>query len=71
MDALPGQNRSWFRSVDGRRFGRDIAALVLIKVAALIALYCAFVAAQPRIDTSPAALRAHLGDAIATKDDGP
>ena len=71
MDAVAGQNRSWFRSVEGRRFGREVAVLVLIKLAALIVLYCAFVAVQPRIDTSPAALRTHLGDATAPKDGGP
>lgn len=69
MDAVHRQSRSWFRSAAGKRFGLEIAALVMAKIAALIVLYCAFVAAQPRVDTSPAALRAHVaGDAAATGD---
>lgn len=69
MDAVDRQTRSWFRSPAGIRFGLEVAALVLAKLAALVVLYYAFVASQPRIDTSPAALRAHVaGDATRTGD---
>ena len=68
MDAAHSQaGRSWFRSAAGIRFGVEIAAIVLAKIAALILLYLAFVVAQPRIDTSPAALRNHVaGDDVAS-----
>ena len=69
MDAAPRQTASWFRSAPGIRFGLEIAALVLAKLLALSVLYYAFVAAQPRVDTSPDALRAHVaGDATKTGD---
>jgi hypothetical protein len=53
------------------RFGLEIGALVLAKLVALIVLYYAFVAAQPHIDTSPAALRAHVAGAAAGNGGGP
>ena len=53
-------DRSWFRSAAGRRFGLEIAVIVLAKIAILVVLYLAFVATQPRTDTSPASMRAHM-----------
>lgn len=60
MNAVHRTDRSWFRSAEGVRYGLEIAAIVLAKIALLVLLYFAFVASQPRADTSPAALRAHL-----------
>ncbi len=60
MDPRERQTRSWFRSAAGIRFGLEVAAIVLAKIAVLVLLYLAFVAPQPRVDTSPAALRDHV-----------
>lgn len=48
---------SWFRSHAGRRYGRDFAWLIVIKLVLLTLLYFIFVAPQPRMDTSPATIR--------------
>lgn len=61
--------RSWFRSDHGRRYGRDIAIIVVLKLVLLIALYVFFVAPQPRADTSPDATRQHLLDNPPNSDD--
>lgn len=53
-------DRSWFRTAAGRRFGVEIGLIVLAKAALLTLLYFALVAPQPRADTSPAAMRAHV-----------
>jgi hypothetical protein len=53
-------DHSWFRTSAGLRFGVEIGLIVLAKVALLTLLYFAFVASQPRADTSPAAMRAHV-----------
>jgi hypothetical protein len=67
MNAVVRQaDRSWFRSAAGRRFGLEIAIIVLAKIAILVLLYLAFVAAQPRADTSPASMRAHMLSGIGT-----
>ena len=65
MDAESRQTSSWFRSAAGIRFGLEIGALVLAKLVALAVLYYAFVAAQPHVDTSPAALRTHVAGVAA------
>ncbi|MDR3387359.1 MAG: hypothetical protein P4L92_09930 [Rudaea sp.] len=54
---------SWFVSRSGRRYGLELAAVVLAKLVALAILYFAFIAPQPRTDLSPAALQDHLLDA--------
>jgi hypothetical protein len=53
-------DRSWFRSAAGLRFGVEVGVIVLAKLAALVLLYFAFIAPQPRVDASPAATRAHV-----------
>jgi hypothetical protein len=53
-------DRSWFRTAAGRRFGVEIGLIVLAKAALLTLLYFTLVAPQPRADTSPAAMRAHV-----------
>jgi hypothetical protein len=69
MNSANPPERSWFRSAEGVRLGLEIAALVAAKIGLLVVLYLAFVAAQPRADTSPAALRDHvLAPAAATED---
>jgi hypothetical protein len=61
MNAASGQDdRSWFRSAAGLRFGAEIGLILAAKLALLALLYFAFVAPQPRADTSAAALRAHV-----------
>lgn len=50
---LPDPAPSWFRSVEGRRYGRHFLWLIALKIALLVALYFIFIARQPRADTSP------------------
>ena len=60
---------SWFRSAHGRRYGREMAVVVLAKLVALLLLYFLLFAPQPRTDTSPASMRAHVLDAPAAVHD--
>jgi hypothetical protein len=61
MNAVVRQaDRSWFRSAAGLRYGIEIAVIVLAKLAILVLLYLVFIAPQPRADTSPASVRAHM-----------
>ena len=53
-------DRSWFRSAAGLRFGIEVGVIVLAKFVVLVLLYVVFVAPQPRADTSPASMRAHV-----------
>jgi hypothetical protein len=52
-------DRSWFRSRQGLRLAGELAVIILAKVIALVLLYL-FLFAQPRVQTSPAAIRDHL-----------
>ncbi|MBS0583202.1 MAG: hypothetical protein JSS42_08890 [Proteobacteria bacterium] len=49
----PDRASSWFRSVEGRRYGRHFFWLIALKIGLLAALYFVFIARQPRADTSP------------------
>jgi hypothetical protein len=49
----PAPASSWFRSVEGRRYGRHFLGLIALKIVLLTALYFVFIAQQPRADTSP------------------
>ena len=61
MNALVHQaDRSWFCSAAGLRFGAEVGVIVLAKLAVLVLLYAVFIAPQPRADTSPASVRAHV-----------
>jgi len=61
MNAVVRQaDRSWFRSAAGLRFGIEVGVIVLAKLAVLVLLYVVFIAPQPRADTSPASVRAHV-----------
>jgi len=53
--------RSWFRSPLGVRLAFELAAVILAKIIALILLYL-LLFAQPRVQTSPAAMRDHLAE---------
>ncbi|MBS0320244.1 MAG: hypothetical protein JSR18_06855 [Proteobacteria bacterium] len=53
----------WFRSRGGRRYGRDIAVLLVLKLVLLALLWALAVRPAPRADTSPAAVAHHLGGA--------
>lgn len=55
--------RSWFRSPAGLRLALELAAVVLAKIVFLTLLYFAFFA-QPRADTSPAAVQGHLQSSV-------
>ncbi len=57
--------RSWFRSPAGRRYGRDFAILIALKIVLLGVLYFVFVAPQSRVDTSPAAVGERIFDTAA------
>jgi hypothetical protein len=55
-----GQNRSaaprksWFRSGAGRRYGWEIALIVVLKLVLLLVLWFCFINPWPRPATSPA-----------------
>ena len=51
--------RSWFRSRQGARLAVELGAIILIKILVLVVLYL-LLFAQPRVPTSPAAMRDHL-----------
>ena len=57
--ACAGIERSWFRSPAGVRFALELATLLLAKIVFLVLLYLLFFA-QPRADTSPAAIQGYL-----------
>ncbi len=50
----------WFSSRPGRRYGRDIGLLLLLKLALLVGLWAIAVNPVPRADTSPASVARHL-----------
>lgn len=51
---------SWYRSRGGKRFGFEFAAIVLLKLLALIVLWYVCIRPLPRADTAPAAVENHL-----------
>jgi hypothetical protein len=51
--------RSWFRSPAGLRLAAELATIILAKIVLLTLLYFLFFA-QPRADTSPAAIQYHI-----------
>jgi len=53
--------RSWFRSPQGVRLAVELAAIILAKIIVLVVLYF-LLFAQPRVQTSPAAMRDHLAE---------
>ena len=53
--------RSWFRSPRGLRLAFELGAIILAKIIVLIVLYF-LLFAQPRVQTSPAAMRDHLAE---------
>jgi hypothetical protein len=55
----PATDRSWFRSRGGRRFGREFAAIVILKLFALLLVWFVCIRPQPRADTAPAAIADH------------
>jgi hypothetical protein len=52
--------RSWFRSRGGRRFGREFAAIVILKLLGLLLIWFVCIRPQPRADTAPGAIADHL-----------
>jgi hypothetical protein len=54
--------RSWFGSPAGVRFAAELATVILAKIVFLTLLYFLFFA-QPRADTSPAAMQGHIESA--------
>ena len=63
--------RSWFRGTNGRRYGREMAVVVVAKLVALFLLYLVLFAPAPQADTSPPSMRAHLLDAPPAADPSP
>jgi len=53
-------DRSWFRSSAGLRFAAEVTVIVIAKLVLLVLLYFVCIAPQPRADTSPGSIRAHL-----------
>jgi hypothetical protein len=51
---------SWYRSRDGRRYGREFAAIIVAKLVLLALLWAICIRPQPHADTAPEAVRAHL-----------
>ncbi|HEX6833400.1 MAG TPA: hypothetical protein VF132_07700 [Rudaea sp.] len=62
MPSPARETNTWFHSDQGRRYGRDIALIVALKIVLLTALYFFFVAPQPRADAGADATRRHLLD---------
>ena len=52
---------SWFRSPRGLRFTFELGAIILAKIIVMTLLYF-FLFSQPRVPTSPAAMRDHLAE---------
>jgi hypothetical protein len=50
----PSPGQSWFRTLDGRRYGREIAFIIVVKLVLLVVLWFAFIKPWPRPDTAPA-----------------
>jgi hypothetical protein len=55
-----GRSGSWFRGRGGRRFAREFALIILIKLILLGTLWVLVIRPQPRADTSPAAIEQHF-----------
>jgi len=53
--------RSWFRSPQGLRLAVELAAIIIAKIIVLVVLYF-LLFAEPRVQTSPAAMRDHLAE---------
>jgi hypothetical protein len=51
---------SWFRGRGGKRFAREFALIILIKLILLGTLWAVVIRPQPRADTSPAAIEQHF-----------
>jgi hypothetical protein len=51
---------SWFRGRGGKRFAREFALVILMKIILLGTLWAVVVRPQPRADTSPAAIEQHF-----------
>lgn len=61
MDSPTANPRpSWYRSRGGRRFGREFAAIVGIKLALLLLIWFVCFRPYPRPETHPAAVEEHL-----------
>jgi hypothetical protein len=50
----PESQEVWFRTREGRRYGREIAAIVIVKLLLLCALWFVFINPWPRPATPPA-----------------
>lgn len=70
---MPDDTRpaSWFRSAEGRRYFLALAAIIVTKIALLLALFYCLIAPQPRPDSSPEALRRHVLDPASDLPKGP
>ena len=51
---LPTSGDAWFRTRDGRRYGMEIALIILVKLALLVVLWFVFIKPWPRPETPPA-----------------
>jgi hypothetical protein len=56
----PSSGEAWFRTRDGRRYGREIGVVIVVKLALLILLWFAFIKPWPRAATAPEAVAQHL-----------
>lgn len=51
----PSSNRSWFHTREGRRYGSELAVIIVVKLALLAVLWFVFIKPWPRPATPPAA----------------
>ena len=59
--AVPAPAKAvWSRTSTARRFGREILALIVLKVVLLTLLWWVAIQPAPRADTSPTAVAKHL-----------
>jgi hypothetical protein len=49
-------DKTWFRTREGRRYGWELALILLVKLALLLVLWFVFIAPSPRTATDPAAV---------------
>ena len=66
VSAPPASSARWFKSRPGRRYGRDIARLLVLKAVLLAGLWAIAVNPMPRADTSAPSVARHLLSAART-----
>jgi len=56
LQRAPSPGKTWFRTREGRRYGWEIALIIVVKLMLLIMLWFLFIKPWPRPATPPAAV---------------